>query len=336
MFDVKGELTIDNILEKITEYDIFKAYCPNFIDIDKKFVATLNRNKTEDYPSANITYYKGKLWYKDFGNSDKAMDCFSYIQAKYKASFVQALGIINLDFNLGLKNESTLRPSLNYIGLPDTMFVRREKESTIIRPKFRQWLQRDYQYWLVDFSIQKPTLEHYNVKPLQWYLLNDRFIQGEKLTYSYFVDEEDKVKYYKVYSPHSLTSKWITNCKAHHYQGYNQLPMSGDLLIITKSLKDVMLLYQLGYNSIAPNSESSRIEDDFMGLMHRRFEKVVIFFDNDDAGIRGAGKITYHHGVDNITIPYEYKGKDISDVVKYNGVDKGKEIMKKLLNGIHI
>jgi len=102
MFDVKEPLTKENILEKITEYDIFKAYCPNFQDIDKKFIATLNRTNKEFLPSANITYYRGKLWYKDFGSSDKAMDCFSYIQAKYNASFIQALGIINLDFNLGL------------------------------------------------------------------------------------------------------------------------------------------------------------------------------------------------------------------------------------------
>lgn len=333
MFDVKGELTIENILDKITEYDIFKAYCPNFTDIDKKFIATLNRAKTEDYPSANITYYRGKLWYKDFGSSDKAMDCFSYIQAKYKASFIQALGIINLDFNLGLKNESILRPSLNYIGLPDTMFIKKDRETVIIKPKFRQWLQRDYKYWKVDFSIQKPTLEHYDVKPVQWYLLNDKFIQGEKLTYSYFVDEEDKVKYYKVYSPLSLTFKWISNCKAHHYQGYNQLPMSGDLLIITKSLKDVMALYQYGYNAIAPGSESARIEDDFMRLLHRRFEKVILLFDNDDAGIKGANRIKYHHGIDSIIIPYEYHAKDISDAVKLHGFDKGREIMKGLLNG---
>ena len=79
MFDVKKELNIENILEKISEYDIFKAYCPNFKDIDKKFIAVLNRSKSESLPSANITYYRGKLWYKDFGSSDKAMDCFSSV-----------------------------------------------------------------------------------------------------------------------------------------------------------------------------------------------------------------------------------------------------------------
>lgn len=333
MFDVKEPLTIENILERINEYDIFKAYCPYFQDIDKKFVATLNRSKTEDYPSASITYYRGKLWYKDFGSPVKAMDCFSYIQAKYGVSFIRALSIINLDFNLGLKGEELPRPSLNYVGLPDTLYLRKEKESTIIRPKFRQWLKRDYNYWSYYYSITKPTLESFEVRAVQWYFLNDTFIQGEKLTYSYFVDEEDSVRYYKIYSPLSLTSKWITNCKAHHYQGYNQLPMSGDLLIITKSLKDVMVLYQMGVASIAPNSESSLIDDDFMRLLHRRFEKVILLFDNDEAGIRGANRIRYHHGIDSIIIPYEYHAKDISDAVKLHGFDKGREIMKGLLNG---
>lgn len=335
MFEVKDSLTVENILNRIGEYDIFRAYCPNFKEIDKKFIATLNRTKQESLPSANITYYRGKLWYKDFGSSDKAMDCFSYIQAKYNVSFVQALNIINLDFNLGLQGDVLPRPSLNYIGLPDVIFDKKEKESTIIRPKFRQWLKRDENYWFVNFSIIKPTLEYYNVKPVQWYLLNDSFIQGDKLTYSYFIDKDKENKYYKIYSPYNTNLKWITNCKAHHYQGYNQLPISGDLLIITKSLKDVMELYQLGYSSIAPSSESSRIEDDFMRLLHKRFEKVIVFFDNDEAGITGAGKITYHHGIESIMIPTEYKTKDLSDTIKIHGLDKGKEIIKTLIDGMY-
>lgn len=335
MFEVKEPLTLENILNKISDYDIFKAYCPNFKEIDKKFIATLNRSKEESLPSANITYYRGQLWYKDFGRPDKAMDCFSYVQAKYNVSFVQALNIINLDFNLGLQGDVLPRPSLNYIGLPDVIFEKKEKESTIIRPKFRQWLKMDESYWFIDFSITKPTLEYYNVKPIQWYLLNDKFIQADKLTYSYLIDKDKDNKYYKIYSPYNHSCKWITNCKAIHYQGYNQLPISGDLLIITKSLKDVMELYQMGYNSIAPGSESARIEDDFMRLLHKRFEKVVVFFDNDEAGITGAGKITYHHGIESIMIPIEYKTKDISDTIKLHGVDMGKELIKTLIDGLY-
>ena len=108
-----------------------------------------------------------------------------------------------------------------------------------------------------------------------------------------------------------------------------------DVLTITKSLKDVMELYQLGYSSIAPSSESARIEDDFMRLLHKRFEKVIIFFDNDEAGITGAGKITYHHGINSIMIPIEYKTKDLSDTIKIHGLDKGKEIIKNLINGVY-
>ena len=47
MFEVKEPLTLENILNKISDYDIFKAYCPNFKEIDKKFIATLNRSKEE-------------------------------------------------------------------------------------------------------------------------------------------------------------------------------------------------------------------------------------------------------------------------------------------------
>ena len=42
----------------------------------------------------------------------------------------------------------------------------------------------------------------------------------------------------------------------------------------------------MGYSGIAPGSESSRIEDDFMRLLYKRFEKVIVFFDNDEAGYK--------------------------------------------------
>lgn len=333
MFDIKEPLTLENVLSKVSEYDIFKAYCPNFKEVDKKFVAELNRSKKEDYPSANITYYKGKLWYKDFGNSDKAMDCFSYIQAKYNLSFVQALSTVNLDFNLGLQSYEVHRPSLNYIGLPDIKFFIKEKESTIIRPKFRQWLKRDVEYWAVEFSILKPTLELYGVKPVQWYLLNDKFIQCENLAYSYLINKEKGVNYYKIYSPLSKSFKWITNCKSNQYQGLNQLKQSGELLIITKSLKDVMELYQLGYSSIAPANEAVGIDEDFMQSMKSRFNEVILLYDNDDAGIKGANRISLQHDIRSVIIPYEYGTKDLSDTIKLYGADKGREIMKGLLGG---
>ena len=39
MFEVKEKLTKENILSRIDEYSIFKAYCPNFKEIETGFIA---------------------------------------------------------------------------------------------------------------------------------------------------------------------------------------------------------------------------------------------------------------------------------------------------------
>lgn len=331
MFEVKDELTRDNILNRISEYDIFRMYCPNFKEIDKKFNAELNRAKKESFPSAVITYYKGRLWYKDFGSTEKSMDCFTYIQKKYGMSYIQALGIVNLDFNLGLNPVQLHRPSLNYVGLPDRLPPTIRSEFTIIEPNSRRWLVKDRKFW-ESYGITKPTLEHYNVAPINWYLLRGKFYNTDALAYCYYITTEDSVKYYKIYQPESKSCKWITNCKARHYQGYDQLPFSGDLLIITKSLKDVMLLYQFGYSSIAPGTESNLVESDFMESLKKRFSEIIIFFDNDVAGKAGAKKNVYHYGIKSIIIPEESGVKDISDFVKRYSYEEGRLLINKLLN----
>ena len=43
--DSKDVLSKDVILGKITEYDIFRYYCPNFVLVDKKFLSDLRQDK---------------------------------------------------------------------------------------------------------------------------------------------------------------------------------------------------------------------------------------------------------------------------------------------------
>jgi len=95
-------LHTETILEKITEYDIFRYYCPNFIKLSLKFCSDLRKDNT---PSVSIINWNGKLLYKDFGNSDHTFDCFNYIRYKYNCSFIDALRIIDCDFKLGLASK---------------------------------------------------------------------------------------------------------------------------------------------------------------------------------------------------------------------------------------
>ena len=125
-------LHTDVILSKITEYDIFMYYCSNFKELHKKFCSELREDNT---PSASIIMWSGNLLYKDFGYPDHTFNCFSYVQFKYNVSFVDALRIIDCDFNLNLSSKKSEQLfTMGYLGITHNQPKFIEKQ-TIIQKK---------------------------------------------------------------------------------------------------------------------------------------------------------------------------------------------------------
>ena len=103
-------LTVDRILSKIREVDIFSYYCGSFKELGKSFCSELRQDKK---PGVSIILWKGKLLYKDFAYPDHTFDCFGYVMAAYSVSFYSALRIIDNDFGLNLsarKEEMAFNP----------------------------------------------------------------------------------------------------------------------------------------------------------------------------------------------------------------------------------
>ena len=91
-----------------------------------------------------------------------------------------------------------------------------------------------------------------------------------------------------------------------------------------------------GFNSVSPQSESTHPKDYIVEELKKRFNKVVVLFDNDfdnpdNPGRLNANKFCEKYKLTMIEIPSEYKSKDFSDLVKYHGKEKAKEILTKLL-----
>ena len=104
-------------------------------------------------------------------------------------------------------------------------------------------------------------------------------------------------------------------------QGWEQLPESGDLLIITKSYKDVMLLYEYNIPAIAPNGEYVIISEEVINSLKKRFKNIFILFDNDLAGVKNSHK--YKKAYNDIPIIFLKRkySKDISDFYKKNKIN---------------
>ena len=126
---------------------------------------------------------------------------------------------------------------------------------------------------------------------------------------------------FKIYRPlASKYTKWRTNLTNRHVQGLSELPQEGgNLLIITKSLKDVMCLYEMGFNAIAASSETTFIPDDILNLLQTKWKNIIILYDRDKTGMKTAREYSKKYGLDAIFVHKKFKAKDISDAVRDNG-----------------
>ena len=74
-------LTPEKILEKITEYDIFKYYMPN-TDWEPN-VVTFSPFRNERNPSFMIGNKQGRLTFIDFADTSKRGSCFDFVKMSF-------------------------------------------------------------------------------------------------------------------------------------------------------------------------------------------------------------------------------------------------------------
>ena len=266
---------------------------------------------------------KNNYRFKDFSSGrggdalDLVKDLFN-LATRGTASFK-----VVQDYNEYLKNN-------NYV---QNYSVRSQGRYQVTDYEMRHWNNFDEKYW-TGHKISSSQLERYNVVPLSHYVLtretdleraNSLTIQTRYL-YGYF--KEDGLLY-KVYQPKSKDNKFL---KVRDYiQGSEQLKYDKSYLIIVSSLKDLLALNMLnigGVEAIAPDSENTMIPDPFMQNVLKKYKKVLVLFDNDDAGKQSAERYSskYNLPVINFTL-----SKDIADALKDHGIEKTREVLFPLL-----
>ena len=300
------------ILGKITEYDIFKYYCPSFIEIRKKFKSELRKDNS---PTVSIIPYNGRLLYKDFGYLNHSFDCFNYVRYKFGCSFIAALRIIDCDFNLGLSSKKdVINFTMGYMAYRQSKTPKFTESQVIIRKKKRHWTKEDAKFWS-QYLVNKDLLIKFAVEPISHFWVNSARFSCQSISYAFRFNNR-----YKIYSPYDTKNKWLSNTKKTDVQGYKQLPNKGERVIITSSLKDVICLHAAGYNAIAMQSEMQIPEQKLVENLKTRFKRIDVLYDNDFDKVNNPGqtmakKICALYGFNNICIPTSFESKDPSDLV---------------------
>lgn len=313
-------LSKEIVLSKISEYQIFKYFCPNFKDLGIKFLSDLRPDRS---PTVSIVLFNNRLYYKDFGFPEHSFDCFSYVGFKYNIDFLRVLALIDSTFGFGLSSGSTITKKFK---LPEDKKELVEQKHVKISVKTRQWEQKDAIFWS-NFHITKRILCKFDVLPITHYWINETRFTCNTLSYRYRFQEG-----YKIYSPYETEYKWRSNVGMESIQGYKELPENGEIVFITSSLKDVMCLDVLDYPSIALQSEMLMPGKEIIQNLKKRFKKVIVFYDNDylkstNPGQEMARKICDEYQLENLFIPDTYKEKDISDLIKTYDLKTAKNVI---------
>lgn len=201
--------------------------------------------------------------------------------------------------------------------------------SADIRIKRRSWNQDDTHYW-GRWKFRKETLDFYHISAVERAWVNDEsvyaYLKRGQEAYVYHFGQYD----YKVYFPWRTSTRFIHN-NSWVLQGYLQLPASGDVVVITKSLKDVAKLYEFGIAAVAPMSETTLPSVAHMEELAERFGRMVIFYDNDMPGRRQMVRIRKAYGrqfmLDFVCFPQGYP-KDLTDYYEQRGEESTLSIIE--------
>ena len=309
----KPKVTQDFILSKINQESIMQHYTG--LDVNsKKLTLSPFRNDHK----VTCAFYKSKsgvLYLHDFATNEH-INCFTVVSKLYNCSYYKALEIIAQDFGLikGSHKVSTFKI------VPDI----KESESARIQVQIKDYSDKELEWWS-QFGINKKLLKKYHIYSIQNVFLNGnlKFISTEKCPIYgyYFGKDKNGEEKWKIYFPLKTEYRFLNNLSKKILQGYHQLPKTGDLLVITKSMKDVVALYGFGIAAVSPNSETLFVDEKKLEEFKKRFKHILVLYDNDKPGKHNMWLIRKEHPELNYYFLPWYLAKDFTDSIKLVGVE---------------
>lgn len=328
-------LNIKNVLSRLREDEIYARYLGYQFKLKQTYFSPF---RAENNPSFNI-YPKGdRLYFKDFAeDSGDVIQFVCKIHGKER-DIDFALSVINEDFNLGLLGGRlpVLNRTVKEIRPKEELVLSKEDtRDTNFNSCIRQWSEFDLQYWKRG-EVTQSTLDLLNIYPVStvWISKESRWKKiweeyDNNPIYQYYFPKTNRFKFYRPFEK-DPKRKWISNSKYTDIQGLDIIDPTGQILIITKSLKDVAVLLEMKFkysypiNIIAPNSENIEFPAKIMADLKQRYKYILCFFDNDAPGVKGSIKLTTKYDISYFNIPLGYDVKDSFEFVDRYGQEQFK------------
>lgn len=342
----------EDLYKYVTSDEVFKFFFKEDYEVDTYYNSPYP-DRNDSTPSFRIDWYKDDLYCRDFGISSKPEDCIQFVirMSKNKLDFRGALMYIyqKMVVENDRYNFNTLRE------IPDSK--KKEKNLNLkvyIDDKYRK---EELNYWIdtIPWLTKQKLVSIYKVYRGELYI-NGNLSTFKSLTYKpvycYMFDQKREI--FKFYSPKEVQKekKFYANNIVNHIQGihlikslyknpqYAGLYLYDDLMIITKSYKDVITLSELGFHATAVHAESVNISDEFINfLIDEGYQRIIILYDNDKTGLERAKQRAEEKGLEYMFYPEIINDKPVKDswdmLIAFNSVKHhAQNYLRTLINTI--
>jgi hypothetical protein len=314
----KVKLTPDSILEKISEYDIYKMYMPH--QNWKINVVTYSPFRNEKNPSFIIGYRGGALRFVDFGDSSRKGGCFNFVMMLFNVSLNDALLMIDRDFDLGIVSGSSTK---NYERIISDYAqpTATSKREYFIQVKTRKFTNEELAYWN-GYYQDIDDLRANNVYSIDTVYLNkQKFpIKDTELRFGYLYEG-----HWKIYRPFAdKKNKWMpNNVPITMMDGLEDI-RDCDVAFINKSKKDYMVMKKVFPCCCAVQNEGMGcFSEENVEYIKENSETQILSFDSDETGVKNSQLITEKFGFEYCNVPRIYleEGiKDWADLARIHGL----------------
>ena len=321
----KTKLNKESILDKISEYDIFRYYMPS--NNWKMNIKTHSPFREEKTPSFIISQSHHGLTFYDFGDTSKKGDCFTFIKMLYMCStYDDVLKKVDADFGLGITN----RPVKDYKKIvaeykqPEKVV----KSYSFIQVKTKPFTHEELAYWN-SYYQDEDDLRSNNIYSIQELFLNKKrwVVDPKVLTFGYLYEG-----HWKIYKPFADKKyKWVpNNVPITAMDGLEDIE-DCHTAFITKSKKDYMVMKKVFPTCCAVQNEGiGCFSDDNVDYIKSNSEIQVLSFDSDKTGVENSKTITKKFDFEYCNVPRQYLGEGINDwadLAKHYGLKTIEDIL---------
>lgn len=307
----RGFIDKSKILQYVTEEEIFSMVC-GYIPKEFEYVTSPFRKDTK--PGCWFERRGDTLRFIDFGRKNNYFpDCFDAVQRYFDLpNFYRTLEFIYDNLIAGHER----------VPLNDTpRQTHEDKEKVIIGITTRNFTKEDADFWM-PYGISRQNLIDDNVFPVSTYSMKntkkgDFITRVKEPCYAYTEFAESRKKLYFPKSPKEY--RFITNCTQNDIGGIEHLPLYGEQLIISKAYKDYRVIKNYGRNVVWFQNEGMTPEDHLLFQLVKRFDRVIVLFDNDQTGQAEALSLSekinekYPRKSRPLWIPEKFRNESLTD-----------------------